>query len=792
MLSLNIRMGCKCKLQNLTSTSLLIKYRFQWVVLEIEIFLSQIDDAKIALEETIDEKIKNLKTSKLEPIEQLDEAYDQIYAAATGRNDPNRRVIVNNALQWLLCSYRDLKIKELLVAVSLKRDGTKYHNLKRRALKNLLSNFMTEAPSGEVKLAHLTIRPYLEKRKIDGHFIFEYSNANLTAALTCLHVLRSPGTVYEHLPDDHRARIDNSASLNVNALTAYSSFYWSLHSRAASKPEDPPEELRYLLESMHGSLQRDSSDVSIWTPFHDAIERGQNEVVKYLIASNFSMDKQGKLGNTPLHEAVQCNNSQAVQLLLQGGVAIQTKNNNGNTPLHLAAFTSDYGIVHQLLREEAYPRELNSAGQAPIHIAVLHGCMEAIRAFISASLDIDYKDCFGNSPLHYAALTNQPNIASMLIQAGCTMNPQNEDGNSPLHFATKAAFEDLAALLLRNGAKMSTRNKDGQTPMDPEFLIELPSVVTKSLLDTLATEKSITKVIPESALDIKTSELCSECANFSFWLSTAAQSMSRGHHTSYSALQLSVAQVCKLCKAMAMSIFGGSGDMPTKHVAQRNYLMPWYSLIELFSQTRLTYPSDALLALTYVARHIMGTLRFLCVAGVWREDLPRGLLWKARTRSSLERPGIQIAPSWSCVSLIGPVSYSFARSISSLSLRDAPRFDGGGRVSKVDEFEDFDDLLLSAMTFQISSGDPLDHIECFFDLVEEEKAFLEGSKKYSCVVIARHCLDITNKGSRYIGLLVKQGEAHTDLLKTARVGIFVGPSLDHPIDKWVRKQISII
>src|SRR4051812_24074266 len=122
-------MGCKCKLQYTTLPSVLIKHRFQLVVLEIEIFLSQIDDAKIALEETIDEKIKNLKTSKLEPIEQLDEAYDQIYAAATGRNDPNHHVIVNNALQWLLCSYRDLKIEELLVAVSVKRDGTKYRNL---------------------------------------------------------------------------------------------------------------------------------------------------------------------------------------------------------------------------------------------------------------------------------------------------------------------------------------------------------------------------------------------------------------------------------------------------------------------------------------------------------------------------------------------------------------------------------------------------------------------------------------------------------------------------------------
>ncbi|PQE17175.1 ankyrin repeat protein [Rutstroemia sp. NJR-2017a WRK4] len=527
----------------------------------------QIDDAKIVVRKTIDDKIERLKTSNLEPIEQLNEAYDQIYAAAIRKNDPNRHVIVNNALQWLLCSYRELKIEELLVAVSVTRDGTIYEDLNTLKLKKLLSNFMIKAPSGEVKFAHLTIRPYLEKKMIDKHFIFESMNANLTAALTCLHVLRFPGTVNDHSPDDHRVRIDSSGSLDISALTAYSSSYWSSHSRAASKPEDPPEELRNLLESIHGSLNLASSDVSTWTSFHDAIKRDQNEVVEYLFASNFSMDQQDKLGNTPLHEAVQYKNSQAVRLLLLGGAAIQMKNNNGNTALHLAVYTSEYGILNQLLRKEASPMEWNSAGQAPIHIAALHGCIEALRAFISASLDIDYKDNFGNSSLHYSALTNQPNIALMLIQAGCAMNPQNEEGNSPLHFATKAAFEDLAALLLGNGAKMSTQNNDSQTPMDPEFLIGLPSPVTSSLLTALATEKCASMVVPECALDVETAGLCSVCANFSFWLSTAVQSMFHGHHTSYNALQQSAAQGCKLCKVISTSILADSGDMPTKKPA---------------------------------------------------------------------------------------------------------------------------------------------------------------------------------------------------------------------------------
>lgn len=63
--------------------------------------------------------------------------------AAIGKNDPDRKVIVDTALQWLLCAYRDLNIGELQIAASIKRDGTEYRSLKIRKL-NLLSNFMVE------------------------------------------------------------------------------------------------------------------------------------------------------------------------------------------------------------------------------------------------------------------------------------------------------------------------------------------------------------------------------------------------------------------------------------------------------------------------------------------------------------------------------------------------------------------------------------------------------------------------------------------------------------------------
>jgi len=182
------------------------------------------------------------------------------------------------------------------------------------------------------------------------------------------------------------------------------------------------------------------------------------------------------------------------------------------------------------------------------------------------------------------------------------------------------------------------------------------------------------------------------------------------------------------------------------------------------------------------------------------KDVVRGLLWRGQTKISLKLPGQYIAPSWSWAALTGPVSYSFAMSVCSLSTRNSSREDITPQIIQISVNPEGIDpfgrvrsghIILSAMIRPLSFRDPLDHLECFFDLLEYEKAFLEGLKEYSCIIIARHYLDITDKGSRWIGLLVEEGAVQSDPLASTRVGLFVAPILDCKLDKWVRRQIRI-
>ena len=515
------------------------------------------------MEETIDTKIQALKKSNLDPIDQLDQAYDQIYAASIGRNDPDRKLLVNTALQWLLCAFRDLNVHELLVAAATKPDGTRYRSLKIRKLRNILSNFMVEGPSGIVRLAHLTIRPYLEKRmdeNTNGEPVFELSVANSTAALACLHILRSAQHQDSSAAQSVTGESDCDSS-KVMSLNDYASFYWSLHCRAASRSGSIPKELKDLLQSIYGDFgAAPTTGVSRLTPFHNAIRQNQDGVVDYLIASNMSLEQKNKTGNTPLHEAVRFQARGVVKALLRGGAMINSQNNAGNTALHLAAFVGDVGITQELLREEAPVNVLNFAGQLPIHLAVLHSCTDVVRTFISSGVDLDLSDSKGNTALHYAVLTNQEAMISMLSQGGCAMNPQNQAGNTPLHLATSSTSEVIFSSLLPNGARSDIKNHDGRLPYSINSL-ENPtrSPRLSSKLDNPQDRSLDISLSSKSEGDAST--LCYKCANFAYWVNTSARSMYHDHHSSYRALQQSSNVGCKLCKAI-LELISTSDSVP--------------------------------------------------------------------------------------------------------------------------------------------------------------------------------------------------------------------------------------
>lgn len=95
---------------------------------------------------------------------------------------------------------------------------------------------------------------------------------------------------------------------------------------------------------------------------------------------------------------------------------------------------------------------------------------------------------------------------------------------------------------------------------------------------------------------------------------------------------------------------------PTIQVEVRHL---WTCLVQEYTACDLTVPSDKLVAISGIAKHIAALLQDRYVVGMWRACLQGQLLWRVRNShfyGKTSRPAEYRAPSWSWASIDGPVA----------------------------------------------------------------------------------------------------------------------------------------
>jgi Heterokaryon incompatibility protein (HET) len=92
----------------------------------------------------------------------------------------------------------------------------------------------------------------------------------------------------------------------------------------------------------------------------------------------------------------------------------------------------------------------------------------------------------------------------------------------------------------------------------------------------------------------------------------------------------------------------------------------WARLVERYTVCHLTVETDRLVAISGIAKALQGTLHEDYYAGLWKGQLPQGLLWIVEhdtSRSEKERvakpalPSSYLAPSWSWASIIAAIEF---------------------------------------------------------------------------------------------------------------------------------------
>ncbi|KAB5536225.1 heterokaryon incompatibility protein-domain-containing protein [Coniochaeta sp. 2T2.1] len=96
----------------------------------------------------------------------------------------------------------------------------------------------------------------------------------------------------------------------------------------------------------------------------------------------------------------------------------------------------------------------------------------------------------------------------------------------------------------------------------------------------------------------------------------------------------------------------------------------WYRVVEDYTQLHLTHEKDIFPALAGLANVVQSRTNWTYLGGLWRETLPRGLLWHTRTptpgsstKSWPNRPRSWRAPTWSWASVDYPVGFNTPNSL---------------------------------------------------------------------------------------------------------------------------------
>jgi hypothetical protein len=93
----------------------------------------------------------------------------------------------------------------------------------------------------------------------------------------------------------------------------------------------------------------------------------------------------------------------------------------------------------------------------------------------------------------------------------------------------------------------------------------------------------------------------------------------------------------------------------------------WYSVVEEYVEREFSFPEDKLPAISRLAQKMARTIDDKYLAGLWKGDLHRGLLWRPRIKLHMTRPLQPRAPSWSWAVLDGEIEWdrvSFLRACS--------------------------------------------------------------------------------------------------------------------------------
>ncbi|MBI2774668.1 ankyrin repeat domain-containing protein [Candidatus Dependentiae bacterium] len=108
-----------------------------------------------------------------------------------------------------------------------------------------------------------------------------------------------------------------------------------------------------LAKAAHEGIDVNKTHFHRQTAMHEAVEKGNFQSVKVLIAHNGNVNARDGFGDTPLHKAARNNNFSMINYLVDNGAAIDARNEDNDRPIDIALMNHKLYATERLLERGA-------------------------------------------------------------------------------------------------------------------------------------------------------------------------------------------------------------------------------------------------------------------------------------------------------------------------------------------------------------------------------------------------------------------------------------------------------
>lgn len=209
----------------------------------------------------------------------------------------------------------------------------------------------------------------------------------------------------------------------------------------------------------------DQGDFNHITPLMTASRSGHIEIVKYLLKKNAKYNLVNRFGYTALSWAVKWGQTHIAELLLDHGAEIDTLDLADNSLLDLALFAGTEKIIERLLKEKEIILEKVTIKQLYLW-SISHDRHDILKGAIDKDNLINQQLSFNLTFLMTAINFGAKKCFYLLLELGADPNLSDLSGKTALMLAVASGIEEFIVTLLDYGADINIQDKYGFKSID--------------------------------------------------------------------------------------------------------------------------------------------------------------------------------------------------------------------------------------------------------------------------------------------------------------------------------------